>query len=147
MYTSKSNSAMYPKTINGLMENAIHLGLPRLFSEEFWKDSTTNVPVNIQETENSYVLFVVAPGLKKENFKINLEKNILSISYEIKAEEGSEEKWLRKEYNLTQFKRIFSLNEKMDSSSIKAQYQDGILNVTILKKEIQQPIIQEIEIL
>lgn len=147
MYTSKSNSAMYPKTINGLMENAIHLGLPRLFSEEFWKDSTTNVPVNIQETENSYVLFVVAPGLKKENFKINLEKNILSITYEAKNDEVNEEKWLRKEYSLTQFKRSFSLNEKMDSSSIKAEYRDGILNVTIMKKEIQQSTTHEIEIL
>lgn len=138
---------MYPKTINGLMENAIHQGFPRLFSEEFWKDSTTSIPVNIQEKENSYILSVIAPGLKKEYFKVNLDKNILHISYEIKAEEGSEEKWLRKEYNLTQFKRSFSLNEKMDSSSIKAQYEAGILNVTILKKEIQQPIIQEIEIL
>jgi HSP20 family protein len=111
--------------------------LPSLLQDDFispdWKQS---VPVNIKETENSYVLELVAPGLEKEDFKINLENNILTISGEKKTEEaGSEnEKKIRKEYTFKSFKRSFSVDENIDAANIAAKYVNGVLTLNLPKK-------------
>ena len=93
-------------------------------------------PVNIHETAEAYHLELNAPGRTKEDFKINLEKNILSISFE-KQKEGEKEiyKTLKREFSLPGFKRSFSVDEKINSDEIKARYENGILNVLLPKKE------------
>lgn len=111
--------------------------------DSFFKDSYVNdrvlakVPaVNISETEDQYEIELAAPGLKKEDFKLNLEKNILNVSAGRKTETVNENKNVsRKEFSFSSFSRSFTLPEAADANKIGASYQDGILYVTIGKKE------------
>ena len=141
----KRNSGVTPRTISGLMEDVLHNGWSRINEEV----NSFTAPVNIQETDKSYELHLVAPGLKKEDFKINLEKNVLTVSFEQKEEnkeQGQDGKWLRNEYQLKSFKRSFSLNEKVDTTNIAAKYNDGVLLVTLPKKEVSEPAATEISV-
>jgi HSP20 family protein len=105
------------------------------------------VPVNIQETDNSYSIEVVAPGFEKTDFKVNVEQDTLTISAERKTEEKQENtKQIRKEYNYRSFKRSFTLDEKIDANGIEAKYVNGVLTLNLPKKvEVKTPA-QEIAI-
>ena|ERR1700759_2518710 len=92
-------------------------------------------PVNIAETEDGYHVEVNAPGRNKEDFKINVENGLLTISYEKKEETKQEGvKSIRKEFNFQGFKRSFSLDDKVDASSIQAKYENGLLKLYLPKK-------------
>ncbi len=101
------------------------------------QENRTNMPsVNITETEEGFALELAAPGLKKEDFKINLDNNILSISAETQNEsEEKTEKMIRKEFSYNSFRRSFSLPKAIDLEKIKADYKDGILSVGLPKRE------------
>ena len=93
-------------------------------------------PVNIQELDDRYEVFLFAPGLSKEDFEISLKDNILTISASEKEEsEVKNGYWKRKEYAAGGFKRRFELNEKIDLEAIKAKYDNGILQLTLSKLE------------
>lgn len=93
-------------------------------------------PVNIKETERGYLLEVIAPGLEKDDFKINLEQNILTISAEKKAAtENADGKEIRKEYRFQSFKRSFTVDENINAESISAKYVNGVLTLNLPKKE------------
>ena len=145
---NKRNFGTMPQTFGGLLEGFLENGLPHV-KTDFWYTSGT--PVNIQETDSAYELHVVAPGLSKEDFKISLDKNILSIAYD-KKEESQEPaaekaaKWLKNEYHFRSFKRSFTLNEKVDTAGINAKYNDGILYVTLPKKEVSETTTQTINV-
>lgn len=145
MYHSKSHFSVNPRNIGGLMEDVINNGWNRIFFDD--EREFASVPVNANETDNSFELQVIAPGLKKEDFKLNIEKNVLTISFEQKEEAKDETtKWLRKEYKFRSFKRSFTLNEKISTSGITAKYNDGILNISLPKKENTEPTAQEITV-
>jgi HSP20 family protein len=109
---------------------------PSLFRDELTNGVGHSVPVNIVEKENGYNLEVVAPGFAKEDFKINLEKNLLTIAAEKKTEEENKnEKNIRKEYKYQSFKRSFTLNEKIDTEKIEAKYENGVLTLNLSNKE------------
>ena len=92
--------------------------------------------VNIAETENEFHIELAVPGLKKEDFKINLDKNVLSVSTEKKAENVEEgKKYSKREYTYNSFVRSFTLPESADQSKIAAEYTDGILKLNVTKKE------------
>ncbi|MCD8739779.1 Hsp20/alpha crystallin family protein [Mucilaginibacter roseus] len=92
--------------------------------------------VNIAETENEFHIELAVPGLKKEDFKINLDKNVLSISAEKKTENVDEgKKYSKREYSYNSFVRSFTLPESADQSRIEADYADGILKLNVAKKE------------
>ena len=92
--------------------------------------------VNIAENENGFEVALAIPGLKKEDIKINLEKNVLSVSAEKKTETTDEnKKYSKREYNFNSFSRSSTLPQSADSSKIDAAYVDGILTLTIAKKE------------
>jgi len=92
--------------------------------------------VNIAETENEFHIELAVPGLKKEDFKINLDKNILSVSAEKKAENVEEgKKYSKREYSYNSFVRSFTLPETADYSKIDAEYTDGVLKLNVTKKE------------
>lgn len=104
----------------------------------------TSVPaVNIADNANHFLLTIAAPGLKKEDFKIALDQNLLTISSEQKTEktEKEEGKFTRKEYNYNSFSRSFTIPETVDTESIDAKYEDGELKISLPKKEkaIQLP--------
>lgn len=92
--------------------------------------------VNIKENEKSFDLQVAAPGMKKEDFKIEVENDVLTISAERKNEqEEKTDRYTRKEFNFTSFSRSFNLPENMETDQIKATYENGILNLSLPKKE------------
>lgn len=141
MYT-KRNYAVIPRTFGGLIEDVFHNGWNQLSDEV----GAFSAPVNIQETDKSYELHLAAAGMKKEDFKLNIDRGILQISAEQKAENKDQQdgKWLRNEYRTRSFKRSFTLNEKVDTGKISAKYEDGILVVSLPKKEVSEPALQEI---
>lgn len=92
--------------------------------------------VNIIEDKNNFRLEVAAPGLEKEDFKIDLHNDVLTISAEKKEEkEEKDKKYLRREFNYCSFKRSFALPEYVDADKIEAKHKNGILTVIIPKKE------------
>ena len=121
---------------------------PSLFKDDFTTpDFKFFAPVNVKEVENGYQLDVIAPGLEKEDFKINVEKNLLTISAEKKAEdEAKNEKQLRREYKFQSFKRSFTLDENIDAENIDAKYVNGLLTLTLPKKAEVKPATKQINI-
>lgn len=130
------------KFANGQKNN----GLNPLFTDVF--DSILNdtfsgsrlvakVPaVNIAETENEFHVELAVPGLAKEDFKINIDKNSLIVSAEKKTENAvTDKKYSKKEFSYNSFSRTFTLPESVDQAKIEAEYIDGILKLTIAKKE------------
>jgi HSP20 family protein len=90
--------------------------------------------VNVKETEQHFEVEVAAPGMKKEDFKIELDNNVLGISSEQKDEKVEEDKkYTRREFSYRSFKRTFSLPEHIDQNKISATYQDGVLKINIPK--------------
>ncbi|MFT4023532.1 MAG: Hsp20/alpha crystallin family protein [Flavihumibacter sp.] len=93
-------------------------------------------PVNIVENKDGYHLEVNAPGRNKEDFKVQVDKNLLTISYEHKEEAASEDlKQIRREFSAYSFSRSFSLDEKIDAANIRAKYENGLLKVFVPRKE------------
>ena len=96
--------------------------------------------VNIIESDEAYILDMAVPGFKKTDFIIGLEKEELSIAAEIKVEEDKKkENFTRKEFTYASFKRTFLLPETVDDNAINASYTDGILTISIPKKEEAKP--------
>ena len=144
MYTNN----IQPRVWNGLMEELFnHSGVKSLV-EETLPQRGQYAPVNILETDTAYELHLMAPGLSKELFKVNVEKNTLAISFEQKEEAATatKDKWLRKEYKQRSFKRTFTLNDKIDATQITAKYLDGILKLNLPKKEQSEPQSNEIAV-
>ncbi len=120
--------------INELLSNYLNDFAP--FWEKDFETNWNNIPVNIYEDTDEYHVELNAPGRNKEDFKVNIDNNLLTISYERK--EISEEKKLkpiRKEFQFLSFKRSFTLDEKVNSDKILAKYENGILKIFIPKKE------------
>ena len=120
-----------------------------IFNDAFVSDRmTSRVPaVNISETEKGYDIELAAPGLKKEDFKISLDKNVLNISAEKKAEDVQNgKKYNRREYSYSSFTRSFSLPDTIDENQIDASYSDGILTIQVGRKEKAQMEAREINI-
>ncbi len=116
--------------------------LNNLFDEFFttvpaaWSKDLNVPPVNIHETNDAFHLELQAPGLSKEDFKINVEKGLLTISYEQKSSTGETEvKTHRREFASRSFRRSFSVDDKINADEITAKYDAGVLKLTLPKKE------------
>jgi len=105
---------------------------------------------NISETEQAYNLEMAVPGFNKEDFKINLEKDVLSVSVEREKDESTEYQvemnYRIREFGRNNFCRSFKLTEAIDKDAIKAEYQNGVLLITLPKKE-EVKIKKEIQVL
>ena len=152
MKRENGNSNM-PSNFTGLVDQLFQDNLNRFFNDDFWGFSGVNrsvqVPVNIKETDKSYEMELVAPGLRKEDLKLNISDNMLTVSFEHKEEKNQENKqegWLKREYNRQSFNRSFSLDDTIDANKITAKYEDGILRMSLPKKEGAQKISKNIEI-
>lgn len=92
--------------------------------------------VNIAETKDNFRIEVAAPGLNKEDFKIDLHNNVLSISSEKQeSKEEKNEKVMRREFSYTSFKRSFGLPDMVEQDKIKASHLNGVLSIEIPKRE------------
>ncbi|MBI2282798.1 MAG: Hsp20/alpha crystallin family protein [Bacteroidetes bacterium] len=108
------------------------------FPNSWGKDVQTlsSVPVNIHETKEGYHIEMNAPGRNKDDFQINLEDGLLTISFEKKEEtEQKEYKTIRKEFSYQSFTRSFSVDDKIDTAGIQAKYENGVLKLYLPKKE------------
>lgn len=132
---------------NGNLFPAIPSLLNDLFTDDWfdsslanWKSSGTTLPaVNVRETNDDFRIEVAAPGMKRDDFKVELDNNVLIISSQ--REDSREEKdnngdYTRREFSYQSFQRSFTLPEdKVEGDKIAASYVDGILKVTVPKKE------------
>lgn len=143
----KFNLQPFEKNLNSLMED-LFTDLPEVFKNDFNKSTWKGfAPANVKEYVNGYELEVVAPGFLKENFKINLDNNILTVSAEKKEEEKKEnEKNIRSEYSFKSFKRSFTIDEKIDATGIDAKYVNGVLILNLPKKAEVKESAKEIKI-
>lgn len=118
--------------------------IPSLFSSFFdddWFNADSQwlsrVPAtNIKEQDGTYTIEMAVPGMSKKDFHIDIENGMLTVSSE-KEEETKEDKkhYRRREYNYRSFSRSFSLPESVKADDIKAKYEDGVLKLSIPKKE------------
>ena len=103
---------------------------------DFFGKRLTDPAANIIEQEDGFYLEIAAPGLTKEDFKINLENNIMTISSEIEDQKREEGKnYTRKEFYYGSFSRSFTLPKTIDLDKIKAEYEQGILKIALPKKD------------
>jgi len=139
-FNNKANNALMPG-FNDVFDS--------IFNDTFFNERlVARVPaVNISESENNYHVELAAPGLKKEDFKLNLERNQLSISVETPAEQADSQKsYSKREYSYSSFVRSFTLPDSADHGQIEASYTDGILRIDIAKREEAKMVRRQIEI-
>lgn len=125
-------------------------GMPTLFNDFFTRDlwnwglennSTTNttIPaVNVREDNDNFYVEVAAPGMKKEDFSVELDGSTLTISseHENREEQKEGEKYSRREFSYQSFQRVFELPAHVvDAEHIEAKYENGLLHLTVPKKE------------
>ncbi len=130
--------------------NSLLNSFPALFDDFYNRDNfnwalsnssetNTTIPaVNIKETPDSYEVEVAAPGLKKEDFKVHLTGNQLTISSEKTSEheEKTAEKYFSREFSYQSFQRAFTLQKDVvDAEKTEARYESGVLRLLIPKKE------------
>ncbi|SOE21785.1 HSP20 family protein [Spirosomataceae bacterium TFI 002] len=119
--------------------------IPGLFSSifndsELYARSLTSPATNVKESDLKFSLEIAAPGLKKEDFKINLTDNRLTISVEKKEEtEEKNDNYHRREFSFGEFSRSFKLPNTVDVKKIEATYEEGILHIALPKKEVAEP--------
>lgn len=109
------------------------------WSDKNFSSIGSNLPaVNLKETNDKLEVDLAAPGMKKEDFKVEVDNNVLMISSEKeeeKVEKNKKENYVRREFNYQSFFRSFYLPDTIDENKIEANYKDGILHVAIAKKE------------
>ena len=126
------------RPLDGLMKEFLN-EFPSAVSKTVREDVLHYPPVNITDRKENYLVELSAPGYAKPDFIIKLDSNVLTVSTEKKDEEVMEnEKLIRKEFGFKSFKRSFTLNEKIDTENIIARYENGILMLTLPKKEISE---------
>ena len=103
---------------------------------DFFGRKNSDPGANIIENDDNFSLELAAPGMKKDDFRISLENNILTISAEMEDEKREEGKnYTRREFYYGSFTRSFTLPRTIELEKIKADYADGILKLTLPKKE------------
>ena len=133
----KTNSGkIKPASISGMFDPFFKKEMGDWFGKEF----VDTIPgVNITETNSAYHVELAAPGLKKDDFNIKVDGDIITISSEKETETKKEdEEYSRREYNYSSFSRSFNLPEYVNQDKIMATYVDGVLKVDLPKKEVTE---------
>ncbi|MGE5424724.1 MAG: Hsp20/alpha crystallin family protein [Syntrophothermus sp.] len=103
---------------------------------DYFNRRSIDPAANIIEHADSFELNLAAPGMKKEDFKINLENNILTISSELQDDERENKKnYTRREFYYGSFSRSFTLPKTIDLDKIRADYENGLLKILLPKKD------------
>lgn len=130
------NNSVFP-SLTSMLEN--FLNDDWFFGRELMPMRSFTVPaVNVKETEESFELEVAAPGMDKKDFKIEIEDGVLCISSEkeVKNEQKDEKgNYIRREFSYQSFRRAFTLPDSVNTEKVEAKYKDGILHVSIPKRE------------
>ena len=131
-----SNSNQNFPTLSNWLDDIFNRDLiPSVFTSNF-NTGITLPKVNIKETANDFEVEMAVPGLKKSDFQIEIDNQVLSISTETKEEnERKEENYTRREFGYSSFKRTFTLPKSVNADKINASYNEGILSILLPKKE------------
>ncbi|SDW89103.1 Hsp20/alpha crystallin family protein [Aequorivita viscosa] len=132
---SNTNSNANFPTWSNWLDDIFNRDLSSVFTSNF--NTGISLPkVNIKETADAFMVEMAVPGLKKSDFQIDIDNQLLSISTETKEEnEQNEENYTRREFGYSSFKRTFTLPESVNDEKINAKYIDGILSILLPKKE------------
>ena len=120
-----------------------------IFNDTFFSDRmVTRVPAaNVSESADHFHIELAVPGLAKEDFKLKLEGDVLSISVEQSHQDQRHERsYAKREYSYSSFVRSFTLPESANADQIQARYDSGILNIDIPKREEAKMVTRQIEI-
>jgi HSP20 family protein len=152
----KRDHGRQPATFGSVVDQIFQNNLDRFFDDEYWSPNLFtgtqglgSVPVNIKETDKTYEMELYAPGLNKNDFHLNIEGDMLTVSFDKKTENKQENKqdgWIREEYKIQGFSRSFSLGNNVDATKITARYENGVLYLQLPKKEHAQKVSRAIEI-
>ncbi|WP_435412816.1 Hsp20/alpha crystallin family protein [Psychroserpens mesophilus] len=129
------NETSTQKSLSSWVDNFFENGLGTGFLSNF-NTGITLPAVNIKENADEYILELAIPGMKKSDFNIDLDNKVLSISSEVETEnEENNDNYTRREFGYSSFKRTFTLPDTIESDHVKATYEDGILCITLPKRE------------
>lgn len=132
-----------------MLPNLLNTGFNNFFNDDFFRHEVVNTRplVNIAENDQAFNIELAAPGLSKEDFNIDLDNDILTISVEKQTENKEEgDKYTKREFSYSSFKRSFTVPETVDVEAIKGTYSNGVLTIALPKKEAEVPTKRAIEI-
>ena len=134
MYNSKFNPVHNSQSLGKWVDTLFNTTLADVIGNDF---TVTHPSVNITDKENHFLMELAAPGLEKSDFNIEVENDNLVNSVEKKSEKEETEKgkFTRREFNYSAFKRSFFLDEKINREGISASYENGVLRITLPKKD------------
>lgn len=128
----RNNNVLFPSLMNEIFKPDWFGGMDNYSAQ---------VPaVNIKENEKDYELELAVPGMNKDDFNVEVDHNIMTVSAEIENEDTeTRENYTRREFSYSSFKRSFTLPDTIADDKIKAAYKDGVLKLTLPKKEEALP--------
>jgi len=110
--------------------------MDEFFDTKFWSRTFTMSAVNVSENTDEFRLSLAVPGMKKNDFKIDIDSNLITVSAEVEEKkEEMKEEFTREEYNYSSFTRTFTLPDEVNMEKIEAAYVNGVLEITLPKKE------------
>lgn len=139
-----SPRSSFPTNFNSLLDNFFTT------SDDIFNtaQSAASLPaVNVSETDDNFVLELVAPGKSKDDFDVDINNGVITISSESEEKSETEEKnYTRKEYSFNSFSRSFSLPDNVEASGIRAKYNEGVLTIDLPKNEPSKPETTKVEV-
>lgn len=124
-----------PSLLSGFFDDDF---FPTNWRKDFQRDWTNRIPAsNVKETDSDFTIELAVPGMDKEDFNIDLKNGVLTISAEKKEEkEDKDGDYTRQEFNYTSFTRSFNIPDNVNEESIRAKYDNGMLNLVLPKMEL-----------
>lgn len=149
----KRENGTQPASFGSVVDQLFQKNLSRFFDDSFWgfgsATSHQQAPVNIRETAKSYEMELIVPGLNKQDIKLNVTGDTFTVSFEQKQEskeESRDENWIRHEFRRQSFTRSFNLDDSIDAGKISARYENGVLFLSLPKKENAQKVSRTVEV-
>jgi HSP20 family protein len=138
----KTSNGRTPSNIGSMLDQFFNNDMFNWSNDNFSMGNTTLPAVNIRELDEEFVVEVAAPGMKRDDFKVEVDGDMLRISSERQEERKDEDKdsrYTRREFSYQSFMRSFNLPNTVEADKIKAKYTDGVLHLSIPKKEEARP--------
>jgi HSP20 family protein len=144
--TLKLNSNPVHRSFTSIFDELLN-ELPHFEGKDWNVSGLGNPPVNIHETPDAFHLELNVPGRKKEDFKINVENGLLTVSFDKKEETAVEGyKTVRREFSYKSFKRSFNVDQQIDANNIQAKYENGLLKLLLPKKAEAKESVKQINV-
>ena len=131
------------KTLNKVFDDVAGRSISDFLDTSFVSSSPA---INIAQTDEAYIIEVAAPGLKKEDFSVDVEKDHLIVSAKTTSEDDETEAYKRREFNYSSFSRKFYLSDDVARDKISATYKDGILFINLALKEIEKEVKRKVAV-